>query len=163
MQISSKKVYIETLGCQMNKSDTERILAILSAFNFEETKNEKEAENHGKILGSVHFLAPEVLQGKPFSVASDIYAAGITFFQLVTGILPFDGSTKEVADAQVKREFPRPSNFVTSIPKEFDELVFKAVDKNPKNRYKSAEEFKSAINLFLLGKKQKKSLLKRFF
>ena len=126
-------------------------------------KNEKEAENHGKILGSVHFLAPEVLQGKPFSIASDIYAAGITFFQLVTGVLPFDGSTKDVADAQVKKEFPRPSNYVTSIPKEFDELVLKAVDKNPKNRYKNAEEFQTAIRLFLMGKKQKKSLFSRFF
>ena len=126
-------------------------------------KNEKEAENHGKILGSVHFLAPEVLQGKPFSVASDIYAAGITFFQLVTGNLPFDGSTKEVADQQVKRAFPNASNYVTSIPKEIDEIILKAVEKNPKNRYKNAEEFKRAIQLFLLGKKEKKSLLKRLF
>ena len=126
-------------------------------------KNEKEAENQGKILGSVHFLAPEVLQGKPFSVASDIYAAGITFFQLVTGNLPFDGSTKEVADQQVKRTFPNASNYVTSIPKEIDEIILKAVEKNPKNRYKNAEEFKRAIQLFLLGKKEKKSLLKRFF
>ena len=69
----------------------------------------------------MHFLAPEVLQGRPFSVASDIYAAGITLFQLVTGVLPFDGSTKDVAEAQVKKEFPRASNYVTSIPKEFEE------------------------------------------
>lgn len=126
-------------------------------------KNEKEAENHGKILGSVHFLAPEVLQGKPFSVASDIYAAGITFFQLVTGVLPFDGSTKEVADAQVKKEFPNASNFVTSIPKEIDEIIQKAVEKKPKNRYKNADEFSNAVQLFLLGKKQKRSLFSRFF
>ena len=126
-------------------------------------KNEKEAENHGKILGSVHFLAPEILKGEPFSIASDIYAAGITFFQLVTGVLPFDGSTKEVADAQVKKSCPAPSSFVTLIPKELDEIILKAVDKNPKNRFKNADEFKQAIELFLLGKKQKKSLFSRFF
>ena len=126
-------------------------------------KNEKEAENHGKILGSVHFLAPEVLQGKPFSVASDIYAAGITLFQLVTGVLPFDGSTKEVADCQVKKEFPKASNYVTLIPKSFDEIILKAVEKNPKNRYQNAAEFKLAIEQFLSGKKQKKSLFGRFF
>ena len=126
-------------------------------------KNEKEAENHGKILGSVHFLAPEVLTGEPFSVSSDIYAAGITFFQLVTGILPFDGSTQEVADAQVKRECPRPSSFQTSIPKDIDEIILKAVAKNPKNRYKSAVEFKNAILAFLSGKKQKRSIFSRLF
>ena len=126
-------------------------------------KNEKEAENHGKILGSVHFLAPEVLTGEPFSVSSDIYAAGITFFQLVTGILPFDGSTQEVADAQVKRECPRPSSFQTSIPKDIDEIILKAVAKNPKNRYKSAVDFKNAILAFLSGKKQKRSIFSRLF
>ena len=126
-------------------------------------KNEKEAENHGKILGSVHYLAPEVLQGKPFSIASDIYASGVTFFQLVTGILPFDGSTKEVAEAQIKKPFPNASSYVISLPKELDELIQKAVAKNPKNRYKNANEFSEAIKLFLQGKKQKKSLLSRFF
>ncbi len=126
-------------------------------------KNEKEAENHGKILGSVHYLAPEVLQGKPFSIASDIYASGVTFFQLVTGILPFDGSTKEVAEAQIKKPFPNASSYVISLPKELDELIQKAVTKNPKNRYKNANEFSEAIKLFLQGKKQKKSLLSRFF
>ena len=126
-------------------------------------KNEKEAENHGKILGSVHYLAPEVLQGKPFSIASDIYASGVTFFQLVTGILPFDGSTKEVAEAQIKKAFPNASSYVISLPKELDELIQKAVAKNPKNRYKNANEFGEAIKLFLQGKKQKKSLLSRFF
>ena len=126
-------------------------------------KNEKEAENHGKILGSVHYLAPEVLQGKPFSVASDIYASGVTFFQIVTGILPFDGSTKEVAEAQVKKPFPNASSYVISLSKELDELIQKAVAKNPKNRYKNATEFSEAIKLFLQGKKQKKSLFSRFF
>ena len=126
-------------------------------------KNEKEAENHGKILGSVHYLAPEVLTGGPFSVYSDIYAAGITFFQLLTGVLPFDGSTKDVAEAQVKREFPCPSNYVRSIPQEIDEIILKAVAKNPKNRFKSAKEFSEAINMFLQGKKPKKSFFSRFF
>ena len=126
-------------------------------------KNEKEAENHGKILGSVHFLAPEILTGKGSSVASDLYAAGITFFQLVTGVLPFDGSTKEVADAQIHRECPRPSSFNTSITTEFDELVLKAVAKKPEKRYKDAKDFRKAIELFLSGKKQKRSIFSRFF
>ena len=126
-------------------------------------KNEKEAENHGKILGSVHFLAPEVLSGEPFSVCSDIYAAGITFFQLVTGVLPFDGSTDEVAQMHVKKECPKPSSYQTTIPKELDTIILKSVAKNPKQRYQNSAEFQRAIQLFLLGKKEKKSILKRFF
>ena len=126
-------------------------------------KNEKEAENHGKILGSVHFLAPEVLSGEPFTVCSDLYAAGITFFQLVTGVLPFDGSTNDVAKAHLKKECPKPSDFQTTIPKELDGIILKALEKNPKRRYQSANEFKIAIVDFLNGKKKKRSLLKRLF
>lgn len=126
-------------------------------------KNEKEAENHGKILGSVHFLAPEVLSGEPFSIASDIYAAGITFFQLVTGILPFDGSTEKVAEMHVKKACPAPSKIQTTIPKEIDEIILKSLEKNPRKRYQSAAEFKSAIKSYLTGKKEKKSFFKRFF
>lgn len=126
-------------------------------------KNEKDAENHGKILGSVHFLAPEVLSGKPFTVASDIYACGITFFQLLTGILPFDGTTEEVANAHLKKEIPNPSFFVHSIPERLDGIILKSVSKNPKNRFKSAAEFKKAIELFLANKEEKKSFFKRLF
>ena len=126
-------------------------------------KNEKEAENHGKILGSVHYLAPEVLTGEKFSVSSDIYAAGVTFFQLLTGILPFDGSTKEVAEAHVKKEFPNPKIYVTNIPDQINDIIQKSVAKNPKNRFKTAEEFKEAISGFLSGKKEKKGLFSRFF
>ena len=126
-------------------------------------KNEKEAENHGKILGSVHFLAPEVLSGEPFSICSDIYAAGITFFQLVTGILPFDGSTEKVAEMHIKKACPAPSEFQTTIPKDLDEIILKSVEKNPKKRYQTAGEFKQAIVSYLTGKKEKKSFLKRFF
>ena len=126
-------------------------------------KNEKEAENNGKILGSVHFLAPEVLTGKAFTVSSDIYAAGITFFQLVTGVLPFDGDTKKVANDQIRMVCPKPSAFVTSIPNELDEIILKALEKNPKNRFKNAVEFKTAIQNFLSGKKVKESFFKRIF
>ena len=126
-------------------------------------KNEKDAENHGKILGSVHYLAPEVLTGKPFTVASDIYACGITFFQLITGVLPFDGTTEEVAKSHVKKEFPKPSMYVTSIPKKIDEIILKAVEKNPRKRFKTAAEFKHSIELFLTNKEEKKSLFKRIF
>ena len=126
-------------------------------------KNEKEAENHGKILGSVHFLAPEVLTGKPFTIASDIYAAGITFYQLVTGVLPFDGSTEEVAKKQIRSICPKPSSFNTTIHRDLDQVILKAVSKNPRNRYKDAQEFKETIQAFLEGKKIKRPFFSRYF
>jgi len=131
--------------------------------DFGVAEKEKNAGNPGKIIGSVHFLAPEVLSGKPFSIASDLYACGITFFQLITGVLPFDGSTKEIANAHLKNRCPKPSSFISSIPPEIDQIILKSVEKNPRNRYKDANEFKEAIKTYLSGGKIKKKFLSRFF
>lgn len=124
---------------------------------------EKDAGFNGKIIGSVHYLAPEVLIGKPFSMASDIYAAGITFFQLLTGTLPFDGTTAEVADSQIKKQMPKASSFSSQIPAEIDAIILTATSKQVNRRFKSAKDFKIAIENFLNGTKQKKSLFKRIF
>ena len=125
--------------------------------------NENDAKNSSKIIGSIYYLAPEVIQGRPYSVSSDIYAAGITFFQLITGQTPFDGSTEEIARAHIKNSFPKPSSINALIPKEIDEIILKATMKNPKSRYKSSEEFKVAIENFLNGRKEKKSIFQRLF
>ncbi len=124
---------------------------------------ENEARIPGNILGSVFYLAPEVYGGKPYSVASDIYAAGVTFFELVTGKTPFDGTTQQVANAHVNENFPKPSSFNSAIPKQIDEIILKATRKNPDARYLSASEFKNAIENYLKGKKSKKSILSRLF
>lgn len=126
-------------------------------------QHEKDAGIDGKIIGSVHYLAPEVLLGKPFSVASDIYAAGITFFELIIGRVPFDGTTQEVANSQINNEMLVPSKLNSQIPSLIDNIIFKATMKNPNARYKTAKEFKQSIENFLNGKKEKQSILRRIF
>ena len=125
--------------------------------------NDKDAGIDGKIIGSVHYLAPEVIQGKQSSIQSDIYAVGITFFQLITGTLPFDGSTESIAEAQIKSKFPKPSLINPAIPEGIDEIILKAVSKNPKGRFKTATEFEIAIKNFQEGKVEKKSFFSRIF
>lgn len=126
-------------------------------------KTENIQENDGKIIGSVHYLAPEVLSKKAFSEQSDVYAIGVTFFQLITGRLPFDGSTQEVAEMHIKNEFPKASDFNSQIPSEIDEIILTATAKNLSRRFKSAKEFKSALENYLSGKKNKRSILDRIF
>ena len=120
-----------------------------------------------EIVGSVHYLAPEIAQGKPASIQSDIYAAGVTFYELLTGHVPFDKDTPvNVAVAHIKERFPPVKKYVPSCPKEIERIIANATKKRLSERYKGADEFYE--DLLEISKKpeilkEKKPLLARIF
>jgi serine/threonine-protein kinase len=120
-----------------------------------------------EIVGSVHYLAPEISQGKPASIQSDIYAAGVTFYELLTGHVPFDKDTPiNVAVAHIKDKFPMVKKYLPACPKEIEKIVASATKKRLQERYKGADEFYDDLleiskNPLLL--KEKKSWLSRVF
>ena len=120
-----------------------------------------------EIVGSVHYLAPEISQGKPASVQSDIYSAGVTFYELLTGHVPFDKDTPvNVAVAHVKEKFPPVRKYLPTCPKEIEKIISYATRKRLNDRYKTADEFYE--DLLELTKqpdllKEKKPLLSRIF
>ena len=130
--------------------------------NIDETKTEK------GILGSVFYLAPEVCAGKQASVQSDIYSVGVTFFELVTGRLPFEeGRAVDIAMSHIKKPFPSATKFSPTVPKEIDKIILKACKRNPKERYENALDMKRAIELAMSNnanfKAEKKNWFKRLF
>ncbi len=120
-----------------------------------------------EIVGSVHYLAPEITRGHPASAQSDIYAAGITFFELLTGHVPYNKPTAvEIAIAHVNEKFPSIKKYLPNCPKEVEKIIAKCVKKNPKERYSSAKELHDDLvelknHPELL--KEKKSLFSRIF
>ena len=120
-----------------------------------------------EIVGSVHYLAPEISQGKPASIQSDIYAAGVTFYELLTGHVPFDKDTPvNVAVAHVKEKFPPVKKYVPNCPKEIEKIIANATRKRLSDRYKGADEFYD--DLYEISKhpeilKEKKPLISRIF
>lgn len=120
-----------------------------------------------EIVGSVHYLAPEISQGKPASIQSDIYSAGVTFYELLTGHVPFDkDSAVNVAVAHVKEKFPPVKKYLPTCPKEIERIIANATKKRLNERYKGADEFYQ--DLVDLNKnpsvlKEKKPLLARIF
>ena len=120
-----------------------------------------------EIVGSVHYLAPEISQGKPASIQSDIYATGVTFYELLTGHVPFDKDTPvNVAVAHIKEKFPPVKKYVPNCPKEIEKIIANATKKRLSERYKGADEFYD--DLLELSKKpeilkEKKPLLSRIF
>ncbi len=119
------------------------------------------------ISGTVYYCAPEVLMGKEPSVASDIYAMGVLFYEILTGRVPFDAPTaEEVAVKQIKSRFPEASKTLSSIPQSLDKIILKACKKRPEERYSSALMMHQAIeDAYKDDKnfKEKRSWIARFF
>lgn len=92
-------------------------------------------------LGSVHYFSPEQARGGLIQAGADIYSWGIMFYEILTGLLPFDGdSTVSVAVMHLHKE-ARPPHFVQpSIPVGLSNIIMKCLRKNPKERYLSVED-----------------------
>lgn len=126
---------------------------------------EKTTIKNQKIHGSIPYLAPEVIQGKCPSFQSDIYALGVTFFELLTNKLPFDGdSFEQIMNQHLKSPFPSLLKYCPYLSKEVENIIYKACSKNPLDRFKSVEEFKNALkNIKNPYKKKKISFWHRLF
>lgn len=119
-----------------------------------------------EIVGSVHYLAPEITSGKPATGQSDIYSAGVTFFELITGHVPYiKNSAIDIAVAHVKEKFPSPKKYLPNCPKEIERIIFKCVKKNPKERYATAKELHDDLVALKgeKGLKEKKGFFRRLF
>ena len=123
--------------------------------------------NNKEIVGSVHYLAPEITRGFPASAQSDIYAAGVTFFELLTGHVPYSrNNAVDVAVAHVNERFPSIRKYLPDCPKEIEKIINKCVRKNPKGRYQTAKQLYDdllAIKNNPLLLKEKKSFFAKLF
>ena len=104
------------------------------------------SEKH--ILGTVNYLAPEVITNKKYSVYSDIYSLGIIFYELLTGEVPYSGSnSKEILKAHSKGELVRINERYIGVNlNDINYIINKAIFFNTSNRYKSVKEFLNDIN-----------------
>jgi eukaryotic-like serine/threonine-protein kinase len=96
----------------------------------------------GSIMGTAQYLSPEQARGAPVTAASDLYSAGVVLYEMLTGKVPFTGdSAIEIAMKHVNDLPAPPSALRPEIPVELDQIVLRALAKDPEERYQSAEEF----------------------
>ncbi len=93
------------------------------------------------IMGSLHYLAPEIARGEKASPQSDIYALGIVLYELLRGDVPFNGeSPVNIALKHMRDEIPSVCHFNSSIPQSLENVIIKATAKNVKDRYLKADD-----------------------
>jgi serine/threonine-protein kinase len=118
----------------------------LMDFGIAKVAGEQKMTQVNKIVGTVEFMAPELIQGKDASAASDIYAMGVTLYELISGKLPFESDTDfNLMQSILKKKPNPPDKLNASVPRALAEITMKALDKNPDNRYADARAFQQAL------------------
>jgi serine/threonine-protein kinase len=96
----------------------------------------------GSIMGTAQYLSPEQARSAPVTAASDLYSTGVVLYEMLTGKVPFTGdSAIEIAMKHVNELPAAPSTLRPEIPPDLDQIVLRALAKDPDDRYQTAEEF----------------------
>jgi eukaryotic-like serine/threonine-protein kinase len=104
------------------------------------------ATRSGLIVGTPGYMAPEQVEGGEVGPAADLYALGVLAFELVTGQLPFEGSTAmALATARLLREPPDPCAIAPSLSRAAGQVILRALSRRPEGRFASALELKAAL------------------
>lgn len=113
----------------------------------------------GTLIGTARYMSPEQANGKveETDCRSDIYSLGVVMYEMLTGQAPFLGNTlPNIVHQVVYSEVKKPSECNKEIDDKMENICLKAMNKNPEERYQTAEEFKMAIDEYLQKKPAEK-------
>jgi serine/threonine-protein kinase len=110
-----------------------------------------EATRAGAMIGTPAYMSPEQIQGQAIDRRSDIFSAGILFYQMLTGRKPFEGNGWALARKIVQDDPPWPST-VVQVPAALDAVVARALAKDAAQRYPTARAFAEALRRVAQGK-----------
>ncbi|WP_083710285.1 Stk1 family PASTA domain-containing Ser/Thr kinase [Williamsia sterculiae] len=99
------------------------------------------------ILGTAAYLSPEQVASTSADARSDVYAAGILMFEMLTGRTPFTGDTPlALANQRLHRDVPAPGDLIPGVPDELDEVVLIATSRDPAHRYPDAGVMRAELD-----------------
>ncbi|KYF99481.1 hypothetical protein BE20_31200 [Sorangium cellulosum] len=104
----------------------------------------------GEIKGKGEYMSPEQAQGYQVDRRSDIFSLGVVLFEAVTGALPFQVLHDLVLPQTGSSEPPRPTLIAPQCPRDLEEIILKALARDPDQRFQTAGEMASALEDFLM-------------
>jgi serine/threonine protein kinase len=101
--------------------------------------------------GTLYYMSPEQVRGFQYTdKRSDIYSIGMTFYEMITGTVPFKDlqSDFDIRETIIRKDIIKPTVYNENIPPELEVIVMKSISKEPDDRYQSAEEMLKAVLVF---------------
>jgi len=107
----------------------------------------------GVVMGTATYMSPEQARGQRVDARTDIFSLGVVLYELLTGHLPYEGTSiyEIVASILSDREAPPLSSYSSAIPAELERIVGKALRKDPDRRYQTVRDF--LVDLQALGQR----------
>lgn len=119
-------------------------------FGIAKSETNSEATQAGTIKGKLSYLAPEYLDGHELDPRYDLFAVGITLWEMLCSRKLFKASNDLAVLKKIQEcKIPKPSSINPNVPEELDKIVMKALHKDRNKRYQTLEEFGRALNKFL--------------
>lgn len=116
------------------------------------TKESDPLTGTGQLMGTLAYLAPEQLEGKDATPATDIYSFGVVLFQMITGRLPFEGGSPLMAALKrLHEDPPDPAELVPDLDPTWRRVLLRCLRRDASERYQSCEELLEDLGVEILN------------
>ncbi|MBU3158526.1 Stk1 family PASTA domain-containing Ser/Thr kinase [Clostridium frigoris] len=115
-------------------------------FGIAKVADARTVTNSNKVMGTAHYLSPEQAKGSFLDLRSDIYSLGIVMYEMVTGKVPYNAqSAITIAMMHIQGNITAPKEIIADIPENINQVILRAMQKEPIKRYQTASEMSEVI------------------